>query len=62
MSPRRNLKTTGRWHKKSGRTSKAVISSRNTEHPLAKIVPKPCTSRPAGKRNDKSHMRKALKK
>jgi hypothetical protein len=37
MSPRRNLKNHGRWHKKKVELSKAVISSRN-EHPLAKIV------------------------
>jgi hypothetical protein len=37
MSPRRNLKTTGRWHKKSGRTEQSGYQFKNTEHPLAKI-------------------------
>jgi hypothetical protein len=36
MSPRRNLKTMET--RKAVELSKAVISSRNTEHPLAKIV------------------------
>jgi hypothetical protein len=38
MSPRRNLKTTEDGTRKVVELSKAVISSRNTEHPLAKIV------------------------
>jgi hypothetical protein len=38
MSPRRNLKTTGRWHKKSGRTEQSGYQFKNTEHQLAKIV------------------------
>jgi hypothetical protein len=43
--------------------SKAVISSRNTEHPLAKCpVNHLCTSRTAGREIDRASMRKALKK
>jgi hypothetical protein len=39
MSPRRNLKTTEDGTRKAVELSKAVISSRNTEHPLAKNCP-----------------------
>jgi hypothetical protein len=38
--PRATLKTTGKYHKKVAGSKKAVVSSRNNEHPHAKIVQK----------------------
>jgi hypothetical protein len=40
MSPRRNFKNYGRWHKKSGRTEQSGINLRNTAHQPAKMSSK----------------------
>jgi hypothetical protein len=55
MSPRRNLKTTEDGTRKAVELSKAVISSRNTEHqPQNCPVNHLCTSRTAGREIDRS--------
>jgi hypothetical protein len=49
MPPRRNFKTTGRWHKKSGRTEQSgyqfKIQPNLQECPVKHL----CTARPAGR-------------
>jgi hypothetical protein len=57
--PRRNLKTT---EDGTVELSKAVISSRNTEHPLAKLSKTIYTSRTAGREIDRASMQGVEKK
>jgi hypothetical protein len=53
--PKEKSKTTGRWQRKAVELSKAVISSRNTEHPCKNCpVNHLCTSRTAGREIDRS--------
>jgi hypothetical protein len=63
MSQGEILKPRKRCTRKAVELSKAVISSRNTEHPLAKCpVNHLCTSRTAGREIDRSRYADALKK
>jgi hypothetical protein len=60
-SPRRNLRTTGRWHKKSGRTEKVVINLKIQNPSLPGMSVKHlCTARPAGREIDRSQYAQAV--
>jgi hypothetical protein len=60
MSPRRNFKTTGRWHKKSKNKG---YQFKNTElQPAGMSSKTPLYARPAGREIDRASTRKALKK
>jgi hypothetical protein len=61
MPPRRNFKTTGRWHKK-GRMRQSGYQFKNTASLPRMSVKHLCTSRPAGREIDQTSTRKALKK
>jgi hypothetical protein len=61
MSPRRNLKTTGRWHKKSGRTEQSGYQFKKYRTPACKNCPVNhlCTSR-TGREIDRSEYADAV--
>jgi hypothetical protein len=61
LSPRRNFKTTGRWHKKSGQ-NKAGINLKYRTLACKQCPVQHCTTRPAGREIDRAVTRKALKK
>jgi hypothetical protein len=50
------IKTTGRWHKKSGRTEQSGYQFKKYRSPACKQCPVKhlCTSRPAGREIDRS--------
>jgi hypothetical protein len=59
--PKENQKTTGRWHKKSGRTEQSY-QFKNTEPSLQNVRKTHLCTRPAGREIDRTSTRKALKK
>jgi hypothetical protein len=58
MSPRRNFKTTGRWHKKSRTEQSGYQFKKYRTQPAGKPVKHLCTSRPAGREIDRYAVRR----
>jgi hypothetical protein len=62
LSPRRNFKTTGRWHKKKGEQNKAGINLKNRTLACKQYPQQLCTTRPAGREIDRSSYPQGVEK